>query len=227
MLKKTACALAVLATTSTAVMAESIDVKIIGTITPTACKPSIAGGGTIDYGNIHPNTLNADKITVLDEKQVDFSIVCDSPAKIALKATSGRGQSAVMTDGKLAEVASIKGIFGITEYTAGLGLDGNKGIGGYGLRIAKDTVTADGVAATGIEKLNIDSKWTKAASGSVYGQYGGRTISWSVDDKLEPVAFKTLAGKLGAQAYINKTSELDLSKPVKLDGLTTLELIYL
>jgi hypothetical protein len=29
------------------------------------------------------------------------------------------------------------------------------------------------------------------------------------------------------QAYINKASELDLTKPIALDGLTTLELVYL
>jgi len=29
------------------------------------------------------------------------------------------------------------------------------------------------------------------------------------------------------QAYINKASELDLTKPVILDGLSTIELVYL
>ncbi|WP_139319892.1 DUF1120 domain-containing protein, partial [Serratia marcescens] len=61
--KKTTCALAVLATNSTAVMAESIDVKVIGTITPTACKPNFGGGGTIDYGNIQPASLSNDTFT--------------------------------------------------------------------------------------------------------------------------------------------------------------------
>ncbi|KFD14546.1 hypothetical protein GSMA_02017 [Serratia marcescens subsp. marcescens ATCC 13880] len=41
------------------------------------------------------------------------------------------------------------------------------------------------------------------------------------------MAFTTVAGKLGVQAYITKTSELDLSKPINLDGLTSLELVYL
>jgi hypothetical protein len=43
----------------------------------------------------------------------------------------------------------------------------------------------------------------------------------------EPDAIKNVTIDLKVQAYINKASELDLTKPVILDGLTTLELIYL
>ena len=43
----------------------------------------------------------------------------------------------------------------------------------------------------------------------------------------EPAAFKNLTINLTVQAYINKASELDLTKPVILDGLSTIELVYL
>ncbi|UXZ19937.1 DUF1120 domain-containing protein [Pseudomonas sp. YeP6b] len=43
-----ACALAVLATTSLSALADSVDVKVIGTITPASCKPTLAGGGVVD-----------------------------------------------------------------------------------------------------------------------------------------------------------------------------------
>ncbi|MGK8936242.1 hypothetical protein ACRS85_26935 [Pluralibacter gergoviae] len=42
-----------------------------------------------------------------------------------------------------------------------------------------------------------------------------------------PVAFKTLTGTLNVQAVINKGAELDLSKAVNLDGLSTIQLYYL
>ena len=86
--KKTACALAVLAT-STAAMAESVDVKVIGTITPTACKPTLSGGGTVDYGIIPPASLKKDAFNQLDKRQLDFAITCDAPAKVAIAAKSG------------------------------------------------------------------------------------------------------------------------------------------
>jgi hypothetical protein len=33
--------------------------------------------------------------------------------------------------------------------------------------------------------------------------------------------------KLGVQAYINQRSQLDLTKPIHLDGLTSIEVSYL
>lgn len=225
--KKTACALAVLATTSTAVMAESIDVKVIGTITPAACKPTLSGGGTIDYGAIKPNTLKNDEFTVLAEKQIDFAITCDAPAKIALLAMSGRPNSAVRSDGTLSNISSSNPLFGYTDINAvGLGLDGQKGVGGYGLRLQPGTMKADGKDVDSIESLNNTDTWGKSTSGSLY-KLGKLYSSWAATGTLTPIAFTTLSGKLGAQAYINKASELDLTKPVKLDGLTTLELVYL
>lgn len=228
--KKTACALAVLAT-STAVMAESIDVKVIGTITPTACKPTLTGGGTIDYGTINPNTLKKDEFTLLAEKQIDFAITCDAPAKVALKAIDGRTNTAAGTEANGSDFAKdpTGKLFGSSDmYVSGLGLDGDKKIGGYSLRLAAGTMKLDGV--------DVDGIWT--TDGSTTNWAGPVTLgtlfysktpynSWAKKGEKKPLAFTTLAGKLNAQAYINKASELDLTKPVKLDGLTTLELVYL
>lgn len=228
--KKTACALAVLAT-STAVMAESIDVKVIGTITPTACKPTLTGGGTIDYGTINPNTLKKDEFTILAEKQIDFAITCDAPAKVAIAAKSGRGESAVNKDGKLTVISTDTGsaLFGNSGVAAvGLGLDGTKGVGGYALRLQAGTMQADGKNVDSIQSNGNTTSWAKTEYGSMFNNTSSqRYASWAATGTLTPIAFTTLSGKLGAQAYINKASELDLTKPVKLDGLTTLELVYL
>lgn len=227
--KKTACALTVLATTSTAVMAESIDVKVIGTITPAACKPTLTGGGTIDYGTIHPDTLKKDEFTVLSEKQIDFAITCDAPAKVAIAAKSGRGASAVQQkDGSLVVVSTGNALFGGTNSAAvGLGLDGDKGVGGYGLRLQAGTMLADGKNVDSLVSGGDTNTWEKAEMGNLFLSSKQLYATWAATGTLEPIAFTTLSGKLGAQAYINKGSELDLTKPIKLDGLTTLELVYL
>ncbi|MFC0227266.1 DUF1120 domain-containing protein [Serratia aquatilis] len=229
-IQKTVCALAVLATTSLPALAESIDVRVIGTIDPAACTPTLSGGGTIDYGTIKPTALATDAFTVLEEKQLDFAINCDAPAKVAITAHSQRGASAVNTDGSLAEIAAVPGFFGGTGNAGvvGLGLDGTKGIGGYALRLAAGTMTADGVAVDSIVANGNTTSWTVASSGSMFNTPTSlRYASWAATGTTTPIAFTTLAGKLGVQAYINKTSELDLTKPVVLDGLTTLELVYL
>ncbi|EPL10037.1 hypothetical protein CF161_12731 [Pseudomonas sp. CF161] len=227
-IKKTTCALAVLAITSGTAIAESIDVKVIGTIKPPACTPTLAGGGTLDYGTILPNTLSDDAFTVLEEKQVEFSITCDAAAKVALNAKTGRALSAVDNDGTLVDISAPGvAIFGNPDMRAyGLGLAGTKGVGGYGLRLATGTMTADTQSVDSLYSDDATLTWVKGITGSLISTTA-RTFSWAKTGTLEPISFTTLSGKLGVQAYINKKSELDLTKPVQLDGLATLELVYL
>jgi len=229
-LQKTVCALAVLATTSLPALAESIDVRVIGTISPAACTPTLSGGGTIDYGTIKTAALATDAFTVLPEKQLDFAINCDAPAKVAITAHSQRGTSAVDADGSLVEMGNYPKLFGAVGNVSvvGLGLDGAKGIGSYGLRLAGGTMTADGVTVDSIYALGNTTSWATTGTGSLFNTGANvRYSSWATKGTTTPIAFTTLAGKLGVQAYINKASELDLTKPVVLDGLTTLELVYL
>ncbi|VEI65427.1 DUF1120 domain-containing protein [Serratia rubidaea] len=232
-MQQSVCALAVLAATTLPAMAESVDVRVIGTITPTACTPTLSGGGTVDYGAINPTTLNAADYTVLGEKQLDFAITCDAPAKVAIKAINGRPNTAAGTtengiSGSGAAPAGVN-LFGIANVQAvGLGLDGTSKIGGYGIRIAGGTVTADGVAVDSIQANGNTATWVSANGlGSLYNNNNVRNSSWAASGTLVPIAFTNLAGKLGVEAYLNKASELDLTKPVTLDGLTTIELVYL
>jgi hypothetical protein len=229
-IQKTVCALAVLTATALPALAESVDVRVVGTISPTACTPVLAGGGTIDYGNIQPSSLAKDAYTTLDEKQLDFSITCDAPAKVAIKATSQRGNSAVsQANGSLGVISTGNTLFGtINNAAVGLGLDGAKGIGGYGIRLAAGTMMADNVAVDSIQANGNTTTWAKTTLGSLINLPTSiRYSSWAATGTTTPIAFTTLTGKLGVQAYINKASELDLTKPIALDGLTTLELVYL
>jgi hypothetical protein len=49
----------------------------------------------------------------------------------------------------------------------------------------------------------------------------------SVTEACPPTVRKSLSERLGAEFSLDKTTELNLTKPVSLDGLTTLELVYL
>lgn len=126
------------------------------------------------------------------------------------------------------QVARDLPLFGGTYDAHGLGLDSNnKGIGGFGLRFETETITADSNKVDSIIKDN-NGKWQKSPNGSLIKGAGiQRLYSWSKTGEVDPIAFTTLVGTLNVQAYINKSSELDLTKPVKLDGLSTLELVYL
>lgn len=83
---------------SSSIAADSVDLKVIGTITPVACTPTLSGGGTVDYGTIKADTLKADDYTVLPMRTLDFSITCDGNAKVAVSAISGRPGTALGAD---------------------------------------------------------------------------------------------------------------------------------
>ncbi|MHA7848005.1 DUF1120 domain-containing protein [Serratia sp. D1N4] len=239
-MQKNVFALAVLATTSLPVMAaESVDIKVIGTISPVACSPSLSGGGVVDYGTIKTNTLSADSYTALEEKQIDFAITCDGPAKVAIKAINGRPGTlpTALTENAGIGNASPTGIMFFNAGSAnlgivGLGLDGGAAadknrIGGYSTRIDPTTALVDGEAVDGISAQESTMAWGKASTGAMYNSTSQRVISWAEPGSLTPKAFTTMSAKLGVQAFINKTSELDLTHEITLDGLTTLELVYL
>ena len=227
---KSTLALAFMAITSLPVMAESVDVRVTGTITPTACTPTLSGGGTIDYGAINPTTLSATSFNVLPEKTLDFIIACDAPAKIAIKGINQRkGSVAGATENGNSTAPSPVQIFSRDKVgVVGLGKDGTKNIGGYGLRILPSSVLADSQSVDSLAKAFSQAGWVNIpSSGDVFDNTYTRMTSWSLPGTLDPLAFKTLSGKLSVQAYINKASELDMTKPIALDGLTTIELIYL
>ncbi|PYY90516.1 hypothetical protein DNK59_04055 [Pseudomonas sp. TKO26] len=216
-IKKTTCALAVLAATSGAVMADSVDVRVIGSIQPSACKPSLAGGGTLDYGIITPQSLKTSDYTILDKKQVQLAITCSAPTKVALVSRTGRPGTAL--DAMLQSPQDIAYAPGDLGSAFGLGLANGKAIGGYNLFL--NDVTADGTAVLTIRQHD-DKTWGSVDGNLVHGSMQ----SWTTGGN-QPVSFTTLSGTISAQAYINKASELDLSKPIQLDGLATLELVYL
>ena len=111
---------------------DRVDVKVTGDIVPPACVPAVSGGAVFDYGGIKAASLAKDDYTVLDRKSLDFSVKCDSPTKIAFKATDGRpGTNVVPLNKVLLTVAA-------TANTPlyGLGAEGGKLIGAYRLMVS-------------------------------------------------------------------------------------------
>jgi type 1 fimbria pilin len=204
-----------------AMAADSIDVKVIGTIVPAACTPALTGGATIDYGKILAGTIPQDDYKVLDIKTRDFSISCDAPTKVALQTTDMREGTNANPIGKVLLNYSI----GSGTNLNGLNTADGKKIGAYAMQIANSGVKLDGsVTPDTITSKDTGKTWTRYIYGSVLlpGIY-----SWAKSGELTPVAFTNMTGTLRVQAAINKGSELDLTKEIKLDGLTTIELVYL
>nr|WP_314528591.1 DUF1120 domain-containing protein [uncultured Pseudomonas sp.] len=65
---------ALLASTGHAVAASSVDLSVKGSITPSACMPSMSSSGTVDYGKLSAKDLNADKVTRLPSEYLQLRV---------------------------------------------------------------------------------------------------------------------------------------------------------
>lgn len=236
-LQRTACALAMLSTTaSMALAANSINIEVAGVIKPAACTPTLGDGGVVDYGNIGMNTLSVDHYTVLDEKELNVSVTCDALAKIALKlvnnqpADNAAGAGAAQTSGFALKPAEVT-FKSKNSYVAGLGLAGPTKIGGYNAYLDLTSFTSsDGANDLKRDIIFRDASkptvWNKSTNGNLMNSYVEH-LTVAKTGTLVPEAFKTMTGKMKVQAYISRTSDLDLSQEIKLDGKSTIELVYL
>jgi hypothetical protein len=233
-IQKTFCALAVLTAGSLPAWAESVNLSVTGTIDPAACTPTLGSSGTVDYGRINANQLSADSYTQLGTKEIDLTITCSAPAKVAIRAVNGRvGSLAAPSERSAGGTPAPFILNNAIPSAVGLGLDGTTKIGGYSVNLGSVTVEATNgnigniLTLTALYSSN-GSDWNgvDTASTSLYRTNTDNYISWGANQST-PAAFTTMATTLKVNAYINKSTELDLSKPVNLNGLTTIELVYL
>ncbi|MBK0126283.1 DUF1120 domain-containing protein [Pantoea sp. S61] len=235
MMQKSLLALAIIATTALNVHAASTaDIKVIGSIEPGTCTPTLAGGGTIDYGTMSPSVLNATGYTALPANDINFTINCTAASKVAIKAlnkrpdTSPSGRDVFSGGGADITGITLLGVSGLNR-VAGLGMQDKAKIGGYVVRINSASLQADSTAVDTLLSRNSGSTW--AAAGKETDMFGGistaRYYSVAAKGQTSPVAFTTLTGKFDVQAFINDRKNLDLTNIVNLDGLTTLELVYI
>lgn len=224
---KTACALAVLVASATSVMAaDSVELTVAGVITPAVCTPAFTGGGVIDYGDIKSIDLARDDYTVLPIRKVDFSVTCSAPAKFGIESISNRlGSSAGTVENVRGFGISPVQMFGKNIGVAGLGLAGGDKIGGYAVKVIDGSLEADGAKLQGIFSVDDGVSW-RSANGAVVTSTA--LISWAdLNGALLPKAMENFSAELEAQAYLNKGSELDLTQEIDLDGSMTLEVKYL
>lgn len=228
----TTCVLALLAITSLPTQAKNIEIKVAGSITPSGCTPTLSGA-SVDYGTMTSDSLTLDAYTTLDRKSLDLTITCDEPVKLAFETKNGRPNTLAGADEDAISGAGLSPISAPSSplnswlqgtAVVGLGLSGSGHIGGYVVTIGG--ISASGVSVQTISRDGSSGKWTDGG-GNLYGIGVKKKISWKKGDVVEPVAVQALTMSLNVQAYINKASELDLTKPIVLDGLSTIELIYL
>lgn len=198
--------------------ADTAELKVTGTIKPPACAPTFSGGGVVDFGTIPAKSLRPGQYTKLTPKQVDFSISCDSPAKVAMKISDNRASSMIAGIANVISTSSAP-----DAYNFGLGSVAGKNVGGYVLTLSSDS--------------NADGKTTKkifSRDGGTSWKLGAEEIRNSAIDLFSfgdnsnlPVSFKQLTVKIDVKVVLNKPENLPLTQDVPLDGSATVEMVYL
>ncbi|MFP2768855.1 DUF1120 domain-containing protein [Oceanisphaera sp. KMM 10153] len=201
--------------------AQSMDVRVTGTVTPPACVPTLAGGGVVDYGKIYVGSLSRTAFNPLAEKTLAFSITCGMPTRIALRPTDNRTAS---------QVRGITAVLGsdaaYEDGNFGLGAVSGANIGGYVMRMMQGTFTADGNAVHTVYSSNSGVSWARSLLGGMLHTAQWRT-SWSGTQAGRPISFSSLSGTFSVEAVLNRGDALPLEDEVPLDGLATLEMVYL
>ncbi|SMB38639.1 conserved exported hypothetical protein [Serratia proteamaculans] len=222
---------------SSAYAADSVDLKVGGTIASTACTPTLSGGGSVDYGDIKADILNQDSYTALPKKLIDITITCDGMTKLAIRPINNRPGSIGEGTSKASEKVDENGALspnpsdGANATVVGLGTDGPNKIGSYLIRFDSATVTGDNKSLVLLAYSDTGKGWMTGYNRDFYQRFiKNVNITWGTilkGDFGTPSAVKTMVGKISIQPYIAKASSLDLTKPIKLDGSTTIELTYL
>jgi type 1 fimbria pilin len=185
----------------------STELRVKGTITPSACQMSLASNGDVDFGKILPTHFVAGQDLHLDAKSVGLTVKCDNgPAKFWLKASDQATASAADT--------------GTASY--GLGMNGDKPIGYYTL----------GFAATGTEHEYVlkstdgGASWgTPMNEAMVPFEHDGGVFAFaSSATATEPEAIQTFSTNLTVAPVLSK--DPDVSEEVAIAGHATIEIFY-
>ncbi len=211
----------VVAAACSSALADSFDLAVKGTVKPAACTPVLTGGGSFDYGVIPLASLNPIALTLLEVKSDTLTITCDAAARVALKAADSRAGTGAFA-GNVAFFGANAGV--TTQY--GLGTASGKNIGAYAFRLKTGTFKADGAEVDSIYSSTSGASWS--STNGLMSHAGGYE-SWARKGMTNPIpiAAKVFTGVFELQAAIDRTSNLDMSKEVALDGLATVSLVYL
>lgn len=188
-----------------ALAASSVDLTVRGTITPSACEPTLSGGGTVDIGKVSARDLKADENTYLAEHVLQLTVTCDGATLVAIEPKDNRAGSASEID----------------DSTFGLGLvNGSEKLGFFNMVV--QSAVADGNDVGAIASRDGGLTWARL----MYLINNGIT-SVANSTTIAPVPVQLLVADLIVAPGIAPANSLTLTEEVPIDGSATLTVKYL
>lgn len=231
-LKKSLMASVLALTASSVMAAPSVDIKVTGKIVPSSCTPSFpSGGGIADFGTMKVASLNSTTPTTLpDIKTVPVTITCEEDTRVGISFNDIRSASAPTT-GYTVNFATTDFATSV-GYLFGLGMYNTQKIGAYalGIQIDSGTLTNDkGDNLVAYFSTDSGNDWaTKSATSYMQVKSDKSEIySFGKSATNAPEPQTKVNFNVGVSAIINPTNDLKITDEATLDGLTTVELVYL
>ena len=206
---------------NTALAANSVDLRVTGTITPAACDISLAGGD-FDLGTISAQDLNATTETDLGSSTTkQLNIVCSGATQVAFKAIDNRASS------RPSGVTGTSSIFG-------MGMDSaNNPIGYYKIFSWPANAVANGSPAVFRHSNDEGATWTEAAKDASvsFVAYDIQQRIYAIDPTSggtgQPTPITSASAIIQVRPIIQPENTLDTSSEITIDGSATIELVYL
>ena len=185
--------------------ASTTELTVKGLITPSACTPSLSGGGVVDHGKISAKDLNPNTPTSLPPATLRLSVICDAATLFALRGTDNRPGSSTIVDGY------------------GLGLASNAGkIGNFTL--ALKNAVADTVVVSPLESSDDGTTWQETGNAIWQSQ---NLAAFGIPGGNQPTPITEVNTDVEVATVISRSSTLPLDNEVFIDGSATLEVKYL
>ncbi|MCF4995594.1 DUF1120 domain-containing protein [Pseudomonas syringae] len=201
------------------VLADGADLTITGTIIPTSCTPAFSGGNTVHLGDITAASLNRDRQTELQNRNLTLSISCSASAPMAIKVHDN--QAHTQRPGTVVDGTSW------AMYIYGIGEVAGKKIGGYGLRFGAPVV--DGEPSLVMYKQGDAANWELPATATLLGKNYESNLrySWGKSTAAGPLPGVVHSFPITLVPVIGPADDLPITNEIALNGSATFELLYL
>ncbi|MCS4246931.1 DUF1120 domain-containing protein [Pseudomonas sp. BIGb0164] len=189
--------------------ASNVDLAVRGNITPSACKPSLAQEGLVDYGKIAARDLNRESFTPLPLTQLPAAVNCQAPTLFALRLTDNRAGSSAAE-----------------PYGFGLGLiNASERLGVFHTTL--HTPLAENAPITQLQSSDNGQSWSVVEDNVALPPLRLAAFGDASSGVWSPLPIQALRVQIRVSTLIAPAQGLTLDREVPLDGSATLDLIYL
>ena len=190
---------------SNVMAASSVDLSVVGVVTPSACTPTLSNNGVVDHGKVSVQDFPESGNKVLPTASLQLVVNCNAPMLMAVKSTDNRTGTTANNS--------------IIHFGVGLASGGEK-IGWYELSMAN--ATADDEPGTLIESPD-GADWMDA-DGYIWQPGWMRTVQGA---RYAPLPLTTLKAEVILKTTLTDKNNLPISEEIQIDGSATLDVVYL